>query len=32
MTPTITPVIKKKLTEAEFNDGQKILARLSTIL
>jgi len=32
MTPTITPAVKKKLTEVEFNDGQKMLARLSTIL
>ncbi len=32
MTPTISPAIKKTLTEAEFNNGRKILARLSTIL
>jgi len=32
MTPIISPAVKKKLTEAEFNDGQKMLVRLSTIL
>jgi len=32
ITPIITPAIKKKLTEVKFNDGQKMLVRLSTIL
>ncbi len=32
ITPTISPAIKKKLKEAEFNDGYSMLQRLSTLL
>ncbi|KAF6238752.1 hypothetical protein HO173_003259 [Letharia columbiana] len=32
MTPTISPGVQQKLTEAEFNDGYLMLTRLRTIL
>lgn len=32
MTPTISPGVKQKLTEAEFNDGYLMLTRLRTLL
>lgn len=32
MTPTISPHVKQKLTEAEFNDGYLMLSRLRVLL
>ena len=32
MTPTISPGVQQKLTEAEFNDGYLMLSRLRTLL
>ena len=32
MTPTISPAVKRKLTEAEFNNGYQMITRLTALL
>lgn len=32
MTPTINPTVKRKLTEAEFNNGYLMISRLTSLL
>lgn len=32
MTPTISPTVKRKLTEEEFNNGYLIISRLTSLL